>query len=252
MQKSPTKETIFCSRRYTNDTQPLRRQLLWMYTICVYIRRLLKIIGLFCKRALQRRRYSAKETYNFTPTTHMYVQYMCVEALHKHVISSYSTGSAMRHSHYTDNPYVCTTTTKTADTQSQHRVCQWYTATTQTTHVYVRYMYVQPLRRQPSCMHNRYVDKWSTATAQDAPIIHSHCTHTTYFYADTTSTRDQQPQHRKHSNCAATAQTAVICVQTLRRQQMRGGGLGSSTIFKNLMSPTPRRKWYLTTRRRAH
>ena len=31
-----------------------------------------------------------------------------------------------------------------------------------------------------------------------------------------------------------------------------GGGLGSSTIFKNLMSPTPRRKWYLTTGRRAH
>jgi len=33
---------------------------------------------------------------------------------------------------------------------------------------------------------------------------------------------------------------------------MRGGGLGSSTIFKNLMSPTPRRKWYLTTGRRSH
>ena len=32
----------------------------------------------------------------------------------------------------------------------------------------------------------------------------------------------------------------------------RGGGLGSSTIFKNLMSPMPRRKWYLTTGRRAH
>jgi len=32
----------------------------------------------------------------------------------------------------------------------------------------------------------------------------------------------------------------------------RGGGLGSSTIFKKLMSPTPRRKWYLTTGRRAH
>jgi len=32
----------------------------------------------------------------------------------------------------------------------------------------------------------------------------------------------------------------------------RGGGLGSSTIFKNLMSPTPHRKWYLTTGRRAH
>jgi len=33
---------------------------------------------------------------------------------------------------------------------------------------------------------------------------------------------------------------------------MRGGGLGSSTTFKNWMSSTPRRKWYLTTRRRAH
>ena len=32
----------------------------------------------------------------------------------------------------------------------------------------------------------------------------------------------------------------------------RGGGLGSSTTFKNLMSPTPRRKWYLMTGRRAH
>ena len=32
----------------------------------------------------------------------------------------------------------------------------------------------------------------------------------------------------------------------------RGGGLGSSTICKNLMSPMPRRKWYLTTGRRAH
>ena len=31
--------------------------------------RLLKIIGLFCKRALQKRRYSAKETYNFKEPT---------------------------------------------------------------------------------------------------------------------------------------------------------------------------------------
>ena len=35
-------------------------------------------------------------------------------------------------------------------------------------------------------------------------------------------------------------------------QHMRGRGLGSSTISKNLMSPTPRRKWYLATGRRAH
>ena len=31
---------------------------------------------------------------------------------------------------------------------------------------------------------------------------------------------------------------------------MRGGGLGSSTVFKKFN--TPRRKWYLTTGRRAH
>ena len=36
------------------------------------------------------------------------------------------------------------------------------------------------------------------------------------------------------------------------RLPTRGGGLGSSIIFKNLMSSTPRRKWYLTTGRRAH
>jgi len=51
-----------------------------VYTICIHstepygvasISRLLKILGLFCKRALQKRRYSAKETYNFKkPTNH--------------------------------------------------------------------------------------------------------------------------------------------------------------------------------------
>jgi len=38
--------------------------------------RLLKIIGLFCKRALSKRRYSAKETYNFKePTTSVWGGY---------------------------------------------------------------------------------------------------------------------------------------------------------------------------------
>jgi len=40
--------------------------------------------------------------------------------------------------------------------------------------------------------------------------------------------------------------------ESWQAEYRRGGGLGSSTIFKNLMSPTPRRKWHLTTRRRAH
>ena len=31
--------------------------------------RILKITGLFCKRALEKRRYSAKETYNFKEPT---------------------------------------------------------------------------------------------------------------------------------------------------------------------------------------
>jgi len=42
------------------------------------ISRLPKIIGLFCKRALQKRRYSAKETYNFkehTICSHPYLIY---------------------------------------------------------------------------------------------------------------------------------------------------------------------------------
>ena len=48
-----------------------------------------------------------------------------------------------------------------------------------------------------------------------------------------------------HDLFAVTQFAALNTVQ-------RGGGLGSSTISKNLMSPTPRRKWYLTTGRRAH
>jgi len=41
------------------------------------IRRLLKMIGLFCKRALQKRLYSAKETYNFMEPTNRSHPIMC-------------------------------------------------------------------------------------------------------------------------------------------------------------------------------
>ena len=55
----------------------------------------------------------------------------------------------------------------------------------------------------------------------------------------------------------------VVFVTYVRDFVRRGGGLGSSTIrevgvwgrdpfSRNLMSPTPRRKWYLTTGRRFH
>jgi len=50
-----------------------------------------------------------------------------------------------------------------------------------------------------------------------------------------------------------TSELDVKCLihSDVKRLIQRGGGLGSSTIFKNLMSPTPRRKWYVTTGRRA-
>jgi len=42
-------------------------------------------------------------------------------------------------------------------------------------------------------------------------------------------------------------------MQILKSQLWRrGGGLGSSTIFKKFNEPYARRKWYLTTGRRAH
>jgi len=45
----------------------------WTYSYGVAtISSLLKIIGLFCKRALEKRRYSAKETYNFKEPTNRY------------------------------------------------------------------------------------------------------------------------------------------------------------------------------------
>ena len=44
----------------------------------IFIKMYLKMIGLFCKRALQKRRYSAKETYNFQePTNRKKALYAC-------------------------------------------------------------------------------------------------------------------------------------------------------------------------------
>ena len=54
-----------------------------------------------------------------------------------------------------------------------------------------------------------------------------------------------------HISCEFSSDLQCVCL-LLIYIACRGGGLGSSTIFKNLMSPTPRRKWYLTTGRRAH
>ena len=60
--------------------------------------------------------------------------------------------------------------------------------------------------------------------------------------------------------CVDVCVFVCVCMHTglllrspiLCQMLWRGGGLGSSTISKNLMNPPPRRKWYLTTGRRAH
>ena len=55
----------------THDTPVCEKMYLSGYGVAT-ISRLLKIIGLFCKRALEQRRHSAKETYNFKePTNHI-------------------------------------------------------------------------------------------------------------------------------------------------------------------------------------
>ena len=60
-----------------------------------------------------------------------------------------------------------------------------------------------------------------------------------------------EPRHTEWRNIWVVSHTSVL-PRSMSPMTRRGGGLGSSTIFKNLMSPTPRRKWYLTTGRRAH
>jgi len=55
-----TQSDVTSSDTVGKQTSPIRGQLWWTWTIS----RLLKIIGLFCKRALKKRLYSAKETDN--------------------------------------------------------------------------------------------------------------------------------------------------------------------------------------------
>ena len=64
-------------------------------TLCWFavasIRRLLKIIGLFCKRALYKRRYSAKETYHFKePTNRSHPIVLSPEASWRRVFHPYT------------------------------------------------------------------------------------------------------------------------------------------------------------------
>jgi len=56
----------------------------WLHYGVATISRLLKITGLFCKRALYKKRYSAEETYNFkepTNRSHPIIHYTHIESL---------------------------------------------------------------------------------------------------------------------------------------------------------------------------
>jgi len=67
-QKRPTQETYekdLCTPTQKTNERYLARQ---AHGVAL-ASRIDKIIGLFCKRALQKRQYSAKETYNFIDPT---------------------------------------------------------------------------------------------------------------------------------------------------------------------------------------
>jgi len=89
-----------------------------LYTLCITrvcygvatISRLLKIMGLFCKRALKKRQYSAKETYNFKEPTNrshpitesrLYSNFF-QPVLCRHV-SFIASNCMYRHTHITNN-----------------------------------------------------------------------------------------------------------------------------------------------------
>jgi len=78
--------------KYPTKRQPcvfVWRLKMWICFKVATISRLLKIVGLFCKRALLKRRYSAKETYNFKEPTNrspprlmshlLFADYVCLQ-----------------------------------------------------------------------------------------------------------------------------------------------------------------------------
>ena len=72
-------------------------------TIFATISRLHNIIGLFCKRALQKRRYSAKETYNVeTPTHHSHT----ISCAHAFVMAIFCAAFIILHTHMYIHLYI--------------------------------------------------------------------------------------------------------------------------------------------------
>jgi len=72
----------------------------------------------------------------------------------------------------------------------------------------------------------------------------------TYVFTSRLSTHSAS--HASFSHMGVVVWGLAMCVNQAWLAEWRGGVLGSSTIFKNLMSPMPRLKWYLTTGRRTY
>ena len=95
------------------------------------ISRLLNIIGLFCKRALQKRRYPAKETYDFKdPTNRSHPIHRCADTTHTetHIhtfIDTTADTDTDTHKH-----------THTKHTHTQHTRARSHTCTHQHTHTH--------------------------------------------------------------------------------------------------------------------
>ena len=134
-------------------------------------------------------------------------------------------------------------------------LCMWYYVVS-VPHTETQYIWLQR-RNQIYIWHI-----WFHSTAEcvrqrpsQRPIVLCIClcvymsmTHTLYVYVYICVYVYVWNIYDTHSWVSQSLCDLVICLS----HRSRGGGLGSSTIFKNLMSPTPRRKWYLTTGRRTH
>jgi len=88
------------------------------------------------------------------------------------------------------------------------------------------------------------------------------CTYSATKYAGCTTFRCNR-RHGTFCMCVCACVCACVrerewvcvcmkCLTSLKDTHREVGGWGRVPFSRNLMSPTPRRKWYLTTGRRAH
>ena len=77
----------------------------------------------------------------------------------------------------------------------------------------------------------------------------THCNTPTHALAGDQSPIDDCNQKASKSALFESASSLSVPYTNSRREV---GGWGRVPFSRNLMSPTPRRKWYLTTGRRAH